>query len=67
MQEELIESGLEQITPTSARAMGEEDGWTLVDVRPESDYEARHCWGAINAQYYRAIDASDPKNWGRRR
>ena len=65
MQEELLESGLEQITPTSARAMGEEGGWTLVDVRPESDYEARHCWGAINAQYYRAIDASDPKNWGK--
>ena len=41
--------------------MGEGDGWTLVDVRPESDYEARHCWGAINAQYYRAVDASDRK------
>jgi len=65
MQEELVECGLEQITPTSAKAMCEENGWTLVDVRPESDYNARHCWGAINAQYYRAMDASDPKNWGK--
>ena len=65
MQEEFVASGLEQITPTSARAMCEDDGWTLLDVRPRSDYEKRHCWGAANAQYYRAMDARAPENWGK--
>jgi rhodanese-related sulfurtransferase len=65
MQEEFVACGLEQITPTSAKAMAEENGWTLLDVRPKSDYNERHCWGAVNAQYYRAMDASDPKNWGK--
>jgi len=40
-------------------------GWTLLDVRPRSDYNKRHCWGAVNAQYYKPIDTSDPKNWGK--
>ena len=63
MQAELVESGVEQIAPASAKAMSESDGWTLLDVRPTGDYEQRHCWGAVNAQYYRALDAMDPRNW----
>lgn len=63
MQQELVEAGIEQIAPASAKAMCEEDGWTLLDVRPSSDYNRRHCWGAVNAQYYRALDSSDPRNW----
>lgn len=65
MQTELAKSGLEQIAPTSARAMATERGWTLLDVRPRSDYRERHCWGAANAQYYRAMDARAPENWGK--
>jgi hypothetical protein len=65
MQTELAESGLEQIAPSRARAMATERGWTLLDVRPRSDYRERHCWGAANAQYYRAMDARAPENWGK--
>lgn len=65
MQEELVGAGIEQIAPASAKAMCEEDGYTLVDVRPFADYCDRHCWGAVNAQYYRAMDAKDPSQWGK--
>jgi len=65
MQKELVEVGLEQITPTSAKDMTETQGWTLLDVRPYPDYCKRHCWGAVNAQYYVGMDATDPKNWGK--
>ena len=65
MQKELVEVGLEQITPTSAKDMTETQGWTLLDVRPYPDYCKRHCWGAVNAQYYVGMDAKDPKNWGK--
>lgn len=65
MQTELAKSGLEQIAPARARAMATSNGWTLLDVRPRSDYRERHCWGAANAQYYRAMDARAPENWGK--
>ena len=65
MQKELVEVGLEQITPTSAKDMTETQGWTLLDVRPYPDYCKRHCRGAVNAQYYVGMDATDPKNWGK--
>jgi len=65
MQRELAEAEVAQIAPATAKAMSDDDGWTLVDVRPSGDYCERHCWGAVNAQYYRAMDAKNPLNWGK--
>lgn len=44
MQETLHAGEIEQILPAKAKLMAENDGWTLVDVRPYPDYCDRHAW-----------------------
>ena len=52
MQAALRECEVEQVLPAKARRLAEEDGWTLIDVRPYPDYCASHAWGALNAELY---------------
>ena len=52
MQENLVAGEVEQILPAKAKLMAENDGWTLIDVRPYPDYCEAHAWGAKSAQLY---------------
>ena len=52
MQATLRECEVEQVLPSKAKLLAENDGWTLIDVRPYPDYCASHAWGALNAQLY---------------
>ena len=52
MQETLRAGDVEQILPAKAKLMAENDGWTLIDVRPYPDYCEKHAWSAKNAQLY---------------
>ena len=57
MQATLRDAEVEQILPAKAKLMAENDGWTLVDVRPYPDYCESHAWGALNAQLYAPLEA----------
>ncbi len=52
MQENLVAGEVEQILPAKAKLMAENDGWTLIDVRPYPDYCESHAWGAKSSQLY---------------
>ena len=43
---------IEQVMPRRAKHLAENEGWTLVDVRPLVDYCEKHCWGAKSCQYF---------------
>ena len=59
MQETLVEGEVEQILPAKAKLLAENDGWTLVDIRPYPDYCERHAWGAVNAQLYAPMEVNN--------
>ena len=58
MQQTLREGEVEQILPAKAKLMAENDGWTLIDVRPYPDYCESHAWGAKNAQLYAPLEVN---------
>ena len=58
MQQNLREGEVEQILPAKAKLMAENDGWTLIDVRPYPDYCESHAWGAKNAQLYAPLEVN---------
>ena len=64
MQQNLREGEVEQILPAKAKLMAENDGWTLIDVRPYPDYCESHAWGAKNAQLYAPLEVNtlDPSS-----
>jgi rhodanese-related sulfurtransferase len=56
MQATIREAEVEQILPAKAKLLSENDGWTLIDVRPYPDYCSGHAWGAKNAQLYAPME-----------
>ena len=52
MHAELKEAGLQSISVPEAAKL-QKQGWTIVDVRPASVYEAQHIEGAVRAARWR--------------
>jgi rhodanese-related sulfurtransferase len=46
------------VTPKEALALQKDQGYTIIDVRPEKEFNDAHPAGAINVQIYRLI-----KDW----
>eukprot|EP00197_Chlamydomonas_leiostraca_P009640 CAMPEP_0202865800 /NCGR_PEP_ID=MMETSP1391-20130828/6358_1 /ASSEMBLY_ACC=CAM_ASM_000867 /TAXON_ID=1034604 /ORGANISM="Chlamydomonas leiostraca, Strain SAG 11-49" /LENGTH=262 /DNA_ID=CAMNT_0049545677 /DNA_START=1 /DNA_END=789 /DNA_ORIENTATION=- len=53
----LTEKGLRSVKPAEALKM-QKQGWTIVDVRIEGDFEGQHCEGAVNVPLYRFVQGT---------
>ncbi|KAH8940689.1 hypothetical protein BDL97_15G102700 [Sphagnum fallax] len=64
--ETLLKNGLRSVTAKDALRLQKEQGYTILDVRLESDFEEAHPEGAINVQVYRLIKEWTPWDIARR-
>ena len=55
----LSEAGLRSVDVFEASKMAKSGGWTVVDVRLESDFDAQHAAGAVNVPLFRMVQGSD--------
>ncbi|KAH7426107.1 hypothetical protein KP509_11G085200 [Ceratopteris richardii] len=53
--EYLLKNQVRSVNATEAYRMVKEDGFIVLDVRPEGDFKEIHPEGAVNAQVYRLI------------
>lgn len=64
--EALKKNNLRSVKPKEALRLAQEDGYTILDVRPEAEYLEAHAAGAVNAQLYRLIKEWTPWDIARR-
>jgi len=55
---ELKSRGLKGVSPTEAFKM-QQQGWTIVDVRIDGDYEKLHCEGSVNLPLFRFVQGRE--------
>lgn len=64
--EALKKSNLRSFKPKDALRLQQEQGYVILDVRPEGEYNEAHAEGALNAQLYRLIKEWTPWDIARR-
>jgi rhodanese-related sulfurtransferase len=64
--ETLKKNNLRSVKPKDALRLQQEQGYVLLDVRPEGEYNEAHAEGAVNAQLYRLIKEWTPWDIARR-
>lgn len=64
--ETLKKNGLRSVSPKEALRLQQEQGYVILDVRPEAEYAEAHAAGAVNAQLYRLIKEWTPWDIARR-
>lgn len=64
--ETLKKNNLRAVKPRDARRMQQEEGYVILDVRPQGEYAEVHAEGALNAQLYRLIKEWTPWDIARR-
>lgn len=64
--EALKKNNLRSVKPTEALRLAQKEGYTILDVRPETEYAEAHAAGAVNAQLYRLIKEWTPWDIARR-
>ncbi|KAG0598531.1 hypothetical protein M758_12G081900 [Ceratodon purpureus] len=64
--EALKKNNLRSVKPKDALRLQQEQGYVILDVRPEGEYAEAHAAGAVNAQLYRLIKEWTPWDIARR-
>lgn len=64
--ETLKKNNLRSVKPKEALRLQQEEGYTILDVRPEAEFAEAHAAGAVNAQLYRLIKEWTPWDIARR-
>lgn len=64
--EALKKNNLRSVKPKEALRLQQNEGYTILDVRPEAEYAEAHAAGAKNAQLYRLIKEWTPWDIARR-
>lgn len=64
--EALKKNNLRSVQPKDALRLQKEQGYTILDVRPENEFVQAHAEGAVNAQLYRLIKEWTPWDIARR-
>ncbi|GFR51091.1 hypothetical protein Agub_g13417 [Astrephomene gubernaculifera] len=54
----LVSKGLRSVTPEEALTLQQTQGWTLLDVRLQADYDKVHAAGAVSLPLYRYVAGS---------
>ena len=65
MQKVLRDAKVEQIMPKKAKDLIDNHGWTLVDVRPQVDWCAKHAYPSKNCQYFVPLEVTDLSSFGK--
>lgn len=66
MRQTLQEAGVKMVSPQEMIFAAERDTVTVIDVRPEGDYEKGHIPDALNIPFYRPITGWEPFKIARR-